>query len=103
MIDQFIINLRKKYLSVPDIKAVLDVQGYRVSERYVYNVIQKDGFDRLPRRRLSIRERASSALKLEAPKSFMLDFTSETFSAQNALGILCLLPYIQIYGIELNP
>lgn len=100
MIDQFIINLRKKYLSVPDIKAVLDVQGYRVSERYVYNVIQKDGFDRLPRRRLSIRERASSAFKLEAPKSFMLDFTSETFSAQNALGILCLLPYIQIYGID---
>lgn len=100
MIDQLIINFRKKYLSVSDIKAVLYVQGHRVSERYVYNVIQKDGFERLPRRSLSIRERASSALKLEAPKSFMLDFTSESFSAQNALGILCLLPYIQLYGID---
>jgi len=50
--------IRKKYLSVPDIKAVLDVQGYSVSQRYVYNVIKKDGFDRLPRRSLSIRERA---------------------------------------------
>lgn len=101
VINQLIINLRKKYFSVPDIKAVLDVQGYRVSQRYVYNVIQKDGFDRLPRRSLSIRQRASSTLKLEAPKSFMLDFTSETFSAQNALGILCLLPYIQIYEIDM--
>ena len=100
VINQLIINLRKKYFSVPDIKAVLDVQGYRVSQRYVYNVIQKDGFDRLPRRSLSIRERASSTLKLEAPKSFMLDFTSETFSAQNALGILCVLPYIQMYEID---
>jgi hypothetical protein len=100
VINQLIINLRKKYFSVPDIKAVLDVQGYRVSQRYVYNVIQKDGFDRLPRRSLSIRQRASSTLKLEAPKSFMLDFTSETFSAQNALGILCLLPYIQMYEID---
>ena len=57
IINELVVNLRKKYLSVPDIKAVLDVQGYRVSERYVYNVIQKDGFERLPRRSLSIRER----------------------------------------------
>jgi transposase len=99
-INQLIVDLRKKYLSVPDIKAVLDVQGYSVSQRYVYNVIQKDGFDRLPRRSLSIRKRAGSAIKLEAPKSFMLDFDSETFSAQNALGLLCLLPYIQLYGID---
>jgi len=30
----------------------------------------------------------------------MLDYTPEIFSAQNALGILCLLPYIQNYGID---
>ena len=99
-INQLIVDLRKKYLSVPDIKAVLDVQGYSVSQRYVYNVIKKDGFDRLPRRSLSIRERAGSAIKLDAPKSYMLNFDSETFSAQNTLGILCLLPYIQLYGID---
>jgi len=49
-INQFIVDLRKKYLSVPDIKAILDVQGYSVSERYAYNVIHKEGFARLPRR-----------------------------------------------------
>ena len=99
-INRLIITLRKKYLSVPDIKAVLDVQGYRVSEKYVYNVIKKDGFARLPRRNLSTREKTTSTFKLEAPKSVMLDYTPETFSAQNAAGILCLFPYIQNYGID---
>lgn len=99
-INQLIVDLRKKYLSVPDIKAVLDVQGHSVSQRYVYNVIKKDGFERLPRRSVSIRKRTASAIKLEAPKSFMLDFDSETFSAQNALGLVCLLPFIQLYGID---
>ena len=99
-INQLIIALRKKYLSVPDIKAVLNVQGYQVSEKYVYNVIKKDGFARLPRRSLSSREKATSTFKLEAPKTVMLDYSPETFSAQNALGILCLLPYIQNYGID---
>ena len=99
-INQLIISLRKKYLSVPDIKALLYVQGYHVSEKYVYNVIKKDGFARLPRRSLSSREKATSTFKLEAPKTVMLDYSPETFSAQNALGILCLLPYIQNYGID---
>ena len=100
IINPLIIALRKKYLSVPDIKAVLDVQGYRVSERYVYSVLQKDGFGRLPRRHLAIREKVSSSLKLDAPKSEALDFSPETFTAQNALGVLFLLPYIQLYGID---
>jgi hypothetical protein len=99
-INQIIIALRKKYLSVPDIKAVLDAKGHPVSEKYVYNVIKEDGFARLPRRSLSARQTASSTFKLEAPKSVMLDFRPETFSAQNALGILCLLPYLDLYGID---
>jgi hypothetical protein len=78
----------------------LDVQGFSVSQRYVYNVIKNEGFDRLPRRSLSIRKQAGSAITIEAPKSYMLEFDSETFSAQNALGLLCLLPYIQRYGID---
>jgi len=99
-INQFIVDLRKKYLSVPDIKAILDVQGHSVSERYVYNVIHKEGFARLPRRNNSIREKSGAALKIQAPKSVMLDFLPETFSGRNSLGILCLLPYIQRYGID---
>lgn len=100
-INQLIVDLRKKYLSVPDIKAIADAQGqHTISERHVYNVIKNEGFARLPRRNNSIRDKAGSEFKIEAPKSSMLDFMPETFSGQNSLGILCLLPYIQRYGID---
>ena len=100
-INQLIVGLRKKYLSVPDIKAIVDAQGqHTVSERHVYNVIKNEGFARLPRRNNSIREKAGAEFKIEAPISSMLDFMPETFSSQNSLGILCLLPYIQRYGID---
>jgi len=100
-INQLIVDLRKKYLSVPEIKAIVDAQGqHSVSERHVYNVIKKEGFARLPRRNNSIREKAGAEFKIEAPKSSMLNFVPETFSGQNSLGILCLLPYIQHYGID---
>ena len=99
-INQCIIDLRKKYLSVSDIKANLDAQGYKVSEKYVYNTIVKEGFERLPRRNFSSRERATSFAKIEAPKSVMLDYSSESFSGQNSLGVLCVLPLLQMYGID---
>jgi transposase len=100
-INQLIVGLRKKYLSVPDIKAIVDAQGqHTVSEKHIYNVIKNEGFARLPRRNNSIREKAGTEFKIEAPISSMLDFMPETFSSQNSLGILCLLPYIQRYGID---
>ena len=99
-INALIIALRKKYLSVPDIKSVLDVQGYGVSEKYIYNVLEKDGFARLPRRTGAAKERAYSAVKIEAPKSQMIDFSPESFTSQNTLGAMCLLPYLTRYGID---
>lgn len=100
VVDKLILSLRKKYLSVPDIKAVLDVHEYNVSERYVYNVIRNDGFARLPRRTKEAKMQATSAVKIEAPMSTMLEFDDETFSSENALGVLCILPYIEQYRID---
>lgn len=99
-INALIVALRKKYLSVPDIKAVLDVQGYGVSEKYVYNVIEREGFARLPRRDAVTRKRASSAVKIEAPRSENLEFAPEVFTSQNTLGAMCLLPYLSRYGVD---
>jgi hypothetical protein len=99
-INNMIVSLRKKYLSILDIKAVLDVQGHNVSEKYVYNTLKDDGFGRLPRRDQSTRRKASSTVRLEAPKSMLLDFAPERFSSENSLGILCLLPYIQAFGVD---
>jgi transposase len=95
-----ITSLRKKYLSVPDIKAILDAQGDRVSERYVYDIITKDGFARLPRRTRVAKNLAASSAAVQAPEALALSFDPENFSSANTLGILCLLPYIQNYGID---
>jgi hypothetical protein len=95
-----IIDLRKKYLSVPDIKATLDAGMHKVSEKYVYNVIHKAGFARLPRRDKIEKIRISSEIKIEAPKSNMLDFSEEEFTTQCSIGVLCFIPIIKKYGID---
>lgn len=45
-----VIGLRKKYLSVEDIKVTLDGKGYKLSEKSIYNIISEEGFAKLPRR-----------------------------------------------------
>jgi predicted DNA-binding protein YlxM (UPF0122 family) len=98
-LTDLIVSLRKKYLSVPDITAAIAAKGHTVSEKYVYNVIHQEGFDRLPRRRNEIKQQSSSAIPLAAPKAVTLSFDTETFVSQNALGVLTLLPLAQRYGI----
>ena len=99
-IDKLIVELRKKYLSVPDIKAILDSLKYDVSEKYVFNVVRKAGFSRLPRRSKSAKSETFAAVKLEAPQSELLSYAPECFQTQNSIGLLCLLPYFQEYGLD---
>lgn len=99
-IEQLIIELRKQYLSVPDIKAILDSLEHQVSESYIYTVIAQAGFARLPRRNQRERTETLATVKLRASASKMLTYQSETFSAQQSTGLLCLIPYIQHYGID---
>jgi hypothetical protein len=95
-----IVNLRKKYLSVPDIKAITDARGYKVSEKYIHNILKKEGFDRLPRRRKQDKGIKSTSEVIKAPESIAISLEPENFSTQNSIGILCLLPYIKKYGID---
>lgn len=97
-----IIGCRKQYLSVPDIKAMLDAKGYKCSQRYIHLVLTKEGFSRLPRRSQSSREDVKKEVvkKIEAPKSKALSYDPELFSTQNTIGILCLIPIIEKYGIR---
>ena len=104
-VRSLIIALRKKYLSVADIKAILDAleaSDYAVSESYIYETIAQEGFARLPRRSATTRQDTLATVTLDAPKSVLLsrDATPERFHTQNNLGVLCLLPYIQAYGID---
>ena len=73
-ITALIINLRKKYLSVPDIKAITDSKGYKISERYIHNMLRKEGFERLPRRAKQDKEIQNSNVTISAPGSIALSY-----------------------------
>ena len=100
-ITQLIISLRKKYISVPEIKSTLDAQNLDVSERYITAILQKEGFARLPRRDKESKIETVSQIKniVTAQKTKILSFESEVFSSQLA-GIICFLPYLKLYGLD---
>lgn len=97
-IISMIVSLRKKNLSVPDIKSILDTQPINVSESYIDYILKQEGFLRLPRRS-KIDQGIKKLPKLEAVKSCQIDFNNENFSSSE-IGILCFLPYIRAYGLD---
>lgn len=98
-IDDFIVILRKKYLSVSDIKSILDSQNQTVSETYIYKVIKREGFGRLPRRGKIAKNETTSSISVSAPKSILHEEVSESFSTPS-IGIMCFIPYILRCGID---
>jgi len=93
-----IIEMRKKYYSVPDIKVVLDGLGYSISEKNIFNIVSAEGFSRLPRRSKLVRQQLEN-IRIAADKSYSLDFTPEVFKSSNA-GILMFLGLIKRYKID---
>jgi len=101
-INRLVVAYRKKYLSVPEIKAALDAQNINVSERYITSLLINEGFAKLPRRENIVRNNIVIENKTDvcpAPKSVRLSFKPEKFSSQLA-GILLFLPIIRSYGID---
>ena len=93
-----IIEMRKKYYSVPDIKVTLDAAGQVLSEKNIYNIIASEGFARLPRRTRLVRQQLDR-IEMVAEKSEALSFEEEEFKSSNA-GILVFLPLLKRYGID---
>jgi len=98
MARDLILELRKKYYSVEDIKTILDSKNYNISEKTIYNILHADGFSRLPRR-LKVQRQKLERVQIPAEKSEAIDFSPEEFKSAGG-GILCLLPYIRHYGID---
>jgi predicted DNA-binding protein YlxM (UPF0122 family) len=96
-----ILTLRKQYISVPDIKSILDTKKYNVSERYIFSVIKNAGFARLPRRDKQRKQETlkEAKEKITAPQSMCLDFDNEEFNTDN-VGLLCFIPVINELGID---
>lgn len=98
-IREQVILLRKKYLSVPDIKSILDAQSLGLSERAIHSILKEEGFARLPRRNKVERQSAFSKKIIEAPKSELLSSDIENFNTTEA-GLLLFLFYIKKYNID---
>jgi hypothetical protein len=45
-----VLDLRKSYHSVEEIKAIIDGKGFNISEWTIYDVVKREGFSRLLRR-----------------------------------------------------
>ncbi len=93
-----IVRLRKQNYSVPDITSMLQAQGHQVNYNYVYELLHKEGFARLPRRTRADRLELK-VVRLEAPKAQAWKGGNECFDTQIA-GLLCFLPFLRKYGID---
>ena len=93
-----VIDMRKKYYSVPDIKVALDGLGMPVSEKHIFNILSEEGFSRLPRR-VKLARQQLEHVQIPAEKSSPLDFSPEVFKSSNA-GILMFLGMIRRYKID---
>jgi transposase len=101
-IEDKVIDLRKKYFSVPDIQVAMDAQGHRLSVYSIDKIIKDAGFARLPRRDEQFKSDVVSSYepKLEAPIASRLSQEyGMSFTTQLA-GLLCMLPHIAKHGID---
>jgi len=100
-IEKTVINLRKKYFSVPDIQIAMNALGFNLTIYSIEKILTDAGFARLPRRDKKFRREIVSSYepKLSAPIASRLSPDLDEFSSQLA-GLLCILPYIVRYGID---
>jgi len=100
-IVETVINLRKKYFSVPDIQVAMDALGTNLSVYTIEQIIIKAGFARLPRRDKQLKNEVLSTCepKMAAPIATRICLYEDIFTSQLA-GLLCVLPYMVKYGID---
>jgi transposase len=97
-VKSIIVEMRKNFYSVENIKVLLDGKGYSISEKSIFLILRREGFGRLPRRSKLIKNQLVE-IKMAADKSEKLSFDPESFKSASA-GILCLIPYLNRYGLD---
>lgn len=97
-LDSLIISLRKQNHSIEDIVTMAMSKNLSTSYGYVYKLLAREGFARLPRRNKSFKSKQTIG-KIVAPISQTLDFTNEHFTTNQA-NLFCFLPIIEKYRID---
>ena len=95
-LDDMIIGLRKNNFSSEDIVGIVNAKQYQVSYGYVYNLLKKEGFARLPRR--SKAEKSNLQIpKITAPIASQIEIKEEKFHSHST-GLFTFLTLIKKYG-----
>ena len=94
-------EMRKRFMSVPEIKAALDADGENISERAITDMLESLGFARLPRRDAETRRYVAGAAPVETMEAEQAGqpMVGQSFQTENA-GLLCFLPIIKAHGID---
>lgn len=98
-IVNMVVALRKSYLSVPDIKTILDGKGIKISEKEIYLIVKQQGFARLPRRAKKEKQDLE-IVTIKPDQSSIIEFESGDMFSSNSIGLLCFWPYIKRYAID---
>jgi transposase len=97
-LNDLIISLRKQNYSSENIVSIANSKNFNISYGYVYQLLAKEGFSRLPRRSKEFKSK-QTICKIEAPIASTLKIKDESFST-STVGLLCFLPIIRKYGID---
>ena len=97
-INKLIISLRKQNYSSEDIVTMANSKDFNISYGYVYQLLIKEGFTRLPRRSKEFKSK-QAVDKIEAPVASKLILKNECFTT-STIGIFCFLPIMRKYGID---
>lgn len=97
-LDELIIHLRKQNQSTEDILTIVHSKGYNCSYQYVFQLLKKEGFAKLDRRKRE-QKRDKSFVKIEAQKSASLLFNPEEFVSQS-VSLLFFRVIMEEYGIS---
>jgi hypothetical protein len=97
-LKELIINLRKDNHSAEDIVGIAQSKGYDVSYGFVYELLQTEGFSRLPRRSVAVKKQLEIR-NCTAPEACILEWKPEKFHSSHT-GLFAFLPIIFRYGIH---
>ena len=101
-----VVAYRKKMLSIPEIEILMAGIGRPMSAGLIGNILRENGFTRMPKRDRATKDEVTQnsgyAQLAEAPTSKAIEFIDEEiFIPTRGAGLLCFLPIIKKYGIDL--
>lgn len=100
-VKEKVIALRKQYMSIADIKSILNAQDIQISLDTIHQIIKNEGFGRLPKRNKTEKKNIIIPDLIKAPVSQKIDplLMTGNFISRDA-GALIFLPILKEIGIE---